>query len=254
MRPSNVLCFVPIILAIGSLAFAAEGPSMFDVAAIKPSPPGDQPVRCDTLPGGRFVCHNVKAIFFVRLAFRTAAIKSAPSWLEDLYDLDAQAEGGGEMTQAELAPAMLALLHDRFGLVAHAETVPQTVYILEQQKSGAKVKPTAPGTEYSIKRSDENVLYKGETMAHFAGLMGARPDVNATVIDNTGLEGKFDFTFPYIGNAPADSAVSPEAAKGIAAGYSSTFDALISIGLRLKPEKRDGTVWVIDQIHRPSEN
>ena len=249
------------MIAAGGLGFTAEGASMFDVASIKPSPLGNQQVRCDTLPGGRFVCHNVKAEFLLRLAFgpKTAAIKGAPSWLDDLYDLDAKAEGAGEMTGAELAPAMLALFRDRFGLVAHEETTQQTVYILERQGSGAKLKPSEPGTEYSIKRSDENVVVKGETMAGFAGLLARRPDVNATVIDNTGLAGKFDFTFPYVnvgggGNGPADPTVTPEVAKRTAAAYSSTFDALISIGLRLRPEKRDGTALVIDQIHRPTEN
>jgi uncharacterized protein (TIGR03435 family) len=189
-----------VVIAIGSLGFTAEGASTFDVASIKPSLPDNQPVLCNTLPGGRFVCHNAKAEFLLRLAFgpKTITIKGAPSWLGDLYDLDAKAEGAGEMTDAELAPAMLALVRDRFGLVAHEETIQQTVYILEQQKSGAKLKPSAPGTEYSIKRSDENVLLKGETMADFAGLMARRPDVNATVVDNTGLAGKFDFTFPYV--------------------------------------------------------
>lgn len=251
--------FTSAILAciVGCQLLAAESPAAFDVASIKPSPPGNQPVRCDTLPGGHFVCHNVKAEFLLRLAFgpKIVTIKGAPSWLGDLYDLDAKAEGAGEMTQAGLAPAMLALFRDRFGLVAHEETIEQTVYILEQQGSGAKVKPSAPGTEYSMKRSDENVLLRGETMAHFAGLMAGRPDVNATVVDNTGLAGKLDFALPYAnGSAPADPTATPEVAKRTAAAYSSTFDAVSSIGLRLRPEKRDGTAVVIDQIHRPTEN
>ena len=247
------------MIAIGSLGLTAEGASTFDVAAIKPSQPGNQPFRCDTLPEGRFVCHNIKAEGLLRLALgpKTVTIKGAPSWLDDLYDIDAKAEGAGEMTQAELAPYLLTLFRDRFGLVTHAETVQQTVYILEQQRSGAKVKPSAPGTEYSIKRSDENVLLKGETMAHFAGLMAGRPDVDATVVDNTGLSGKFDFAFPYVGvggngNAPGDPDVTPEVARRTT--YSSTFDALISVGLRLRSEKRAGTAVIIDQIHRPTEN
>jgi uncharacterized protein (TIGR03435 family) len=247
------------IVACQSLV--AQGAAAFDVASIRPSQPGNQPVLCNTLPGGRFVCHNVKAEFFLKLAFdpKPVAIKGAPAWLEDLYDLDAKAEGAGEMTDAELAPPMLALLRDRFGFVAHQETIRRTVYILEQLRSGAKVKPSAPGIENSIRRSDENVLLKGETMADFAGLMARRPDVNTTVIDNTGLAGKFDFTVACVdiggnGNAPADSTVTPEIAKRTAAAFSSTFDALNSIGLRLRPEKRDGTALVIDQIHRPSAN
>ncbi len=92
-------------------------------------------------------------------------------------------------------------------------------------------------------------------MEHFSGLLGRRPDVNTIVIDNTGLAGKFDFTFPYIsaGNPrelPADA--TPEVAKRSAAAISSTSDAVNSIGLRLRPEKRDGTALVIEQIHKPT--
>ena len=94
-------------------------------------------------------------------------------------------------------------------------------------------------------------------MADFAGLLARRPDVNTTVINNTGLAGKFDFTFPYIniagnGTAPADA--RPEVVKRTAAAVSSTFDAVNSIGLRLRPQKREGTAVVIDQIHRPTDN
>ena len=246
-----------IFLAIGGLWFPAQGASAFDVASIKPSGPGNQPADCKTLPGGRFVCHNFKAEFFLRLAFglKSVVIKEAPPWLNDLYDVDAQVEGAGELTEAELAAPMLALFRDRFGLVAHEEIIQQTVYMLEQQKSGAKLKPSAPGTEYSMQRTGENVRITGETMAAFAGLLARRPDVNATVIDNTGLAGKFDFAVPYMnaaGNLPPDS--SPEAVKRTAAAYSSTFDAVLSVGLRLRPEKRDGTALVIDQIHRPTAN
>jgi len=93
---------------------------------------------------------------------------------------------------------MLALLRDRFGLVAREETIQQNVYFLEQGKSGAKVTPSAPGTEYSLARTAEGVLFRGETMAHFALTFGNKPDIQAPVVDNTGLVGKFDFFFPYL--------------------------------------------------------
>jgi len=246
------------MIAIGRLGFAAEGASTFDVASIKPARPGNQRASCKMLPGGHlFLCHNVTVELLVRLAlpYEPLTIKGAPSWLGDLYDVDAKTEG--EIKEDEIAPPMMALLRDRFGFVSHEEPAQRTVYILEQAKSGAKLRPSPTGTEYSMKRSDENVLLTGETMEHFAGLLGRRPDVNTTVFDNTGLAGKFDFTFPYIsaGNPrelPADA--TPEVLKRTAAAISSTFDAVNLIGLRLRPEKRDGTALVIDKIHRPTEN
>jgi len=245
------------MLATGSGGLAAQGVTTFDVASIKPSPP-NQPFSCATLPGGVFTCHHVRAEWFLRLAFglnATAPIKGVPSWRDDLYDIDAKAEGAGEMTLAELAAPMLALFRDRFGLVTHEEPAKQTVYILEQLKSGARLEPSPPGTEYSMKQSDEGVLFKAETMGDLAANLGPKPDLNTTVIDNTGLAGKFDFTLPYINfgrTLPADA--SPELTRKWAASVPSTFDAVDSIGLRLRPEKRDGTVLVIDQIHKPTPN
>jgi uncharacterized protein (TIGR03435 family) len=248
------------LMIAGGFALAAQGPSAFEVASIKPSQPNEK-FACDSLPGGRFVCHQVYLRFLLNLAFgsRPVSMKGAPAWLDEPYDIDAKAEGAGEMTNEELAAPLLALFRDRFGLVAHEETIQQTVYFLERQKSGLKLRPSAPETGYSATRSDEGVLIKGETMGHFAGTLEHWSDVNATVIDDTGLAGKFDFTFPYInvggnGNAPAAGSVAPDAAKRFAAAYSSTFDALNTVGLRLRPEKRDATALVIDQIHKPTGN
>ncbi len=231
----------------------------FDVATIKPSAPDGQ-VRCDTLPGGYFVCHNARLEFLLRLAFglkNSAPIHGAPSWLDDLYDFDAKAEGAGQMTQEEIAAPLLALFRERLGLVAHVETTQQTVYLLEQQESGAKMTPSDPESKYSLQRTDEDAIVTGETMAHFAAQISMRPDVNALVIDNTGLVGKFDFRVPYVdvgGNGKAPAGAPPEVVRRTAAAFSSTFAAVNSVGLRLRREKRDGPVLVIDRIHRPSEN
>jgi len=260
MLKCGLNCTAPLrlMIAIGSLCFPGDGATVFDVVSIRPSRPNTQRASCKVLPGGRlFACHNVTVELLLRLAltYEPVTIKGAPSWFGDLYDVDAEVEG--KITEDELAAPMLSLFRDRFGLVSHEEAVQQSVYILEQVKPGVKLKPSAPGTEYSFKRSDENVVLKGETMEHFSGLLGRRPDVNTTVIDQTGLAGKFDFTFPYIGagnptEPPADA--TPEVVKRTTAALSSTFDAVNSIGLRLRPEKRNGTALVIDQIHRPTEN
>jgi uncharacterized protein (TIGR03435 family) len=108
-----------------------------------------------------------------------------------------------------------------------------------------KSKPSAPGTERSIWRSEESVLVREETMADFAGLLSRRPDVNAIVIDNTGLAGRFDFTIPYVdvgGNGKCSGWCDARNREAHVAAVSLTFEAVNSIGLRLiKPEKRNRT-------------
>jgi uncharacterized protein (TIGR03435 family) len=252
---------IAAIFSIASLGLAADGVSEFDVASIKPSLPGVHPFDCNTLPGGVFACHNVPVggLFRMAFGFKFSTIKGAPPWFDEIYDVNAKAEGAGEMTQAELATPLLALFRERFGLVVHEEAIKETVYVLEQQATGAKLKPSSPGTATSSKGGDEAWLYKGLTMRAFAAGLATMPDVNARVIDNTGLVGQFDFALPYVnaggnGGAAVDPGVAPVIARRSAAAYSSIFDALLSIGLRLREEKRDATALVIDQIHRPSEN
>jgi uncharacterized protein (TIGR03435 family) len=255
--------FTGAILAciVACQALVAQSAAAFDVASIRPSPPGVHPLDCNTLPGGVFACHNVRieGLFRMAFGFKFSTIKGAPPWFDELYDVNAKAEGAGEMTQAELATPLLALFRERFGLVVHEEAIKETVYVLEQQTTGAKLKPSSPGTALSAKGDDEAWLYKGETMRAFAASLATMPDIKARVIDNTGLVGQFDFALPYInaggnGGAPVDPGVAPVIARRSAAAYSSIFDALLSIGLRLREEKRDTTALVIDQIHRPSEN
>jgi uncharacterized protein (TIGR03435 family) len=251
-----------LAIILGCQSLAAQGAPAFDVASIRLSQPDNQKFTAETLPGGRFVGHNITTRFLVNVAYgpKQVTIVGAPDWFDELYDINARADGAGEMTETELATPVLALLRDRFGLVTHEEIIQQNVYFLEQRKSAAKLTPSVPETEYSFKRTADGVLFKGETMAHFAATFVNRPDVGVPVIDNTGLAGKFDFFFPYVhvtegvnAAAPAPD-VTPEIAKRLEAAYSSTFDAVRSVGLDLKPGKRAAVAVVIDQIHRPSAN
>ena len=154
----------------GCQALAAQGAAAFDVASIRPSQPDNQKFSAETLPGGRFVGHNVTTRFLVNVAYgpKQITIIGAPDWFDELYDINARADGAGEMTETEVATPVLALLRDRFGLMAHEETIQQKVYFLEQRKSGVKLTPSAPETGYSFKRTADGVFMKCETMTHFA--------------------------------------------------------------------------------------
>src|SRR5580658_4500701 len=105
-------------------SLAAQGAAAFDVASIKPSSPDDPKFVADLLRGGRFVGRNIstKLLMNVALGPKASLILGAPDWFDDHYDIDAKAEGAGEMTEAEAAIPILALLRDRFGLVTHEET------------------------------------------------------------------------------------------------------------------------------------
>jgi uncharacterized protein (TIGR03435 family) len=214
---------------------------------------------CKTLPGGRFDCHNVPVMNLLAMAFadkplipegRFPKIKGAPNWAGDPYDIDAIAEGAGEMTEAQVARPLFALLQERFGLGAHLETARESGFSLTKQSSAANLKPSAPDAVYSSRRTPEGVIFTATTMQQLAAIVGNRSDVGATVIDNTGLTGKYDFTYQY-NYAPA--APSTDAAKQPEGG-NSAVDALEKLGLRLVPNQITVSVIVIEQIHRPTPN
>lgn len=256
--------FTGVILAciVASQSLVAQAAPTFDVASIKPSAPGFRQPDCSTLPGGLFTCHNIQLKYLFRLATGTGffTTKGEPAWFDETYDIDAKIDSDKEMSTAELRVPLLALFRERFGLVSHEEAVQETYFILERQPSGSKLTPSAPGTQSSIVNGDEASLFKGETMVTFAARLSspAFPDVNARVVDNTGLVGQFDFAMPYISRGdvvlPQDPAFAATVTRRLVASYASTSDALLSIGLKLRQAKREGTALVIDQIHRPSEN
>jgi hypothetical protein len=106
------------------------------------------------------------------------------------------------------------------------------------------------------------VTCQNVTMAQFADLLpGIAPGYLRTeVVDNTGLEGGYDFTFSFspagvlqIGRGPNGDA-SSEASEPT--GAISLFDAMTNqLGLKLELQKRPMPVLVIDKVERkPTEN
>ena len=108
------------------------------------------------------------------------------------------------------------------------------------------------------------------TMAQFAELLpGIAPGyLHTEVLDATGLEGGWDFTFSFspagvlqLNSGGAESDGGAPAAGGAAeasepSGALSLFDALTKqLGLKLEMQKRPTPVLVIDHIERkPIEN
>lgn len=134
--------------------------------------------------------------------------------------------------------------------MAHLETVQEDGFSLEQERSGAKLKSSASDAVYSTSRLPDGVIFTAATLQMLAATAGNRSDVKAIVIDNTGLDGKYDFKYRYNYapvEAPEDITKQPDAGN-------STFDALKELGLRLVPTKVTLSVIVIDQIHKPTDN
>jgi len=209
----------------------------------------------------------------------------APKWLdEDRYDILAKAPAGvaiGDLTPQRtsvpvnidaLRPMIRSLVTERFQMVAHMEERPIDAYTLVAVKPKLKKADPASRTKWQEgalpdSRAGKNanpslgrlVTCQNVTMAQFAELLpGIAPGyLHTEVIDATGLEGGWDFTFSFspVGvlrlnrsqgtdGGPPDEASDPN-------GAISLFDAVAKqLSLKLEQHKRPVPVLVIEHIER----
>src|SRR6185369_7800028 len=186
---------------------------------------------------------------------------------------------GTNIPLQELAPALRALLIDRFKMKVHFEDRPVDAYTLVAVKS--KLKKADPSTRTGCKApANTAVLINSSaglpsrafncqniTMAQFADQlqMIAGPYLSHPVVDGTNLEGAWDFTLSFSPIPPgqfagllngARGALPPGAAGAADAtpsdpigGGMSLFDAVEKqLGLKLETQKRTYPVFVIDHI------
>jgi uncharacterized protein (TIGR03435 family) len=197
-----------------------------------------------------------------------------PSWLQDTYfSVDAKLPHGANPERAH--EMLQTLLAERFGLELHRATREMAGFALTVGKHGAKLQEAAPepppdqsATPEELRERQKEQAQEGmramqarmrqqmskgpqvpsKTMASFHRTMMSTlierltSMVNAPVVDETGLTGKYDFSLQtWQGNDDF-----PE---------QTVFDALENLGLKLVPRKIPVEILVIDKISRtPTEN
>jgi len=278
-------------------------PTEFEVASLKPTAPDATGGRGGSRPdikNGRLYLPGItlKNLVIVGWDINSEEMLSgAPKWMdEDRYDILAKAPAGvaiGDLTPQRggvpvnidaLRPMIRALITERFKLESHVENRPLTAYTLVAAKPKLKkadptsrtkwqegalpdAKPNSKNANASLGRL---VTCQNVTMAQFAELLpGIAPGYLRTdVVDKTGLEGGWDFTFsfspagalqlgrPQGGDAGASSGTGGPAEASDPSGAISLFDAMTTqLGLKLETLKRPMPVLVIDKIERkPIEN
>jgi len=138
---------IAILALIPASAFGA-GPE-FDVASVKPSPPGADLIE-NHLPslnverGRNLNFSNIALRNLIMLAYGVGAKQvSGPEWLTNRFDVIAKVPGDARKEQI---PLMLqALLAERFGLALHQEQKMMQVYALEAAKGGPKMQDVPEG-------------------------------------------------------------------------------------------------------------
>jgi uncharacterized protein (TIGR03435 family) len=251
-------------------AFAPTGPLTFEVASIKPSPPGEAYVGIHPTPGGqRYVAAGspLKDYLYVAYQVRPEQITGGPGWVEtELYDMNAEADRPSRIEDLHIM--LQNLLTERFKLRFHYETKEMPAYVLTLDKGGPKnlkVHPNASGGDVILDRTTEQ-LGPEKWSAHCASMnffiWRLSPWFERPFVNQTNLDGCFDFELTFTREQPLAASQensapgnAPSGPAGIATSGPTLFEALRDqVGLRLEAKKGPVVTLVIDHAERASQN
>ena len=278
---------LPVVCAsLAATALAAQETS-FDVASIRPSQ-STQSSEIRPTPFGRFTATNatVRSLVLRAYGLVDAQLIGAPAWLNtERYDIEARAAAAPSDGPEALLPMVRTLLAERFKLAAHPDTRELPAYALtfarRDRQLGPQIRATQTdctgattltadevraavrdgwppcGMSYFVNftttgANGNNVKLRVRrsaiTMPALATAL--QPTVDRPVVDQTGLNGRFDVEYSY---APQPSTPGVESVFGPDAP--ALFVALEEqLGLKLESRRMSVPVLVIDSIDRPSEN
>ena len=151
-----------------------------------------------------------------------------------------------------------SLLSDRFKLSVHWENKEEQVYELVIAKGGPKLKEAgANANTPRMQVALGHFIGTAESLSLLARNLSQR--LGRSVIDKTGLTGKYDFELTYTPETGLNSVVGQPPAQGAPPlpepNGPSIFAALEEqLGLKLQSTKAPVKVLVIDSVQKPSEN
>ena len=236
------------VIAFSLGAVAAHAEERFEVAAIRPNASGSPNTQINLPNGGRLIIVNATLKTLIRNAYGILGFQLAggPPWLDgDKFDINAKTGDSQAITSDRLKPLLQNLLADRFQLKVHWQGKDGPVYALVAEKTGPKFSRAAGGPDRGMNTS------KGPGKVHMKGSGVPMSELSSNlanqlgrfVVDQTGLDGEYDFVLDWDPDQLADS-TGP-----------SLFTALHEqLGLKLEPRKGQVPVLVIDSVEKPSEN
>jgi len=242
---------------------AADADPSFDAASIKPADPAARG-RLYQMPGREFRATNASASNLMEWTYgvHPRQIIGAPAWLEtDKYNVVATPDLEGRPNQNQWRIVVEKVLADRFQLKFHREQKELPAYAIQIGKGGPKLTKSAGDP-----KAGGSLLYRklGElpasnvSMADFAASL-QRAVLDRPVIDQTGLEGKWDFLlrwtpegnqFASLGAPPRPPSDNPDPD-----GPPDLVTAMQNqLGLKLLSTKAMVEVIVVDHVEKPSGN
>lgn len=243
---------------------AADADPAFEVATIKPNDSGGATMQGLTVNGRNFQTRNSSATDLICFAYniQKKQLVNAPDWVDkDRYDVAATIDTEGSPNDVQVRLMIQKLLTSRFGLTFHHEKREMSAFVLTVTKTGQKLTKndsggTLPG--FGMRPSPTGLMMPvfNASMGNFVSFLQAMV-VDRPVVDQTGLEGKWDFTIKF---TPDDSLFNghppPLPAKTDTTESSPNFfDAMQQqVGLKLEAQKTAVDVLAVDHLEKPSAN
>ena len=148
------------------------------------------------------------------------------------------------------------MLADRLKLAVHRETRPVSVYALVIAPGGPKLKEGKPAKSREGSKGPDGIAFfdhdnlRGQNAGMDALLFHISRELRRTVLNETGLNGRYDFTLQ---NPPGATLGIDNAAAPLDSYEPALSAALESqLGLKLEPRTTPLEVLVIDHVERPS--
>jgi len=236
---------------------AANADPSFEVATIKPS---EKPGGVQFILGRReFKAANCSATELIKIAYfvRGKQVEGGPKWISDQkWDVVAETDSDtpGEPSEAQTRVMVRKLLEERFGLKVRLSQREFSVYAMVVEKPSLKLsksdvqdKPmmlvgAPPGED-----GQQKLQFANATMKEFAALMMNFIQTHL-IVDETGLEGKYDF-----GLTIQRSAFTPS--PGVEDLPDPAFvQAIAPLGLKFVLKKEPLEMVMVDQLTMPSAN
>jgi bla regulator protein blaR1 len=206
-------------------------------------------------------------------------VAGGPSWIDATsYDVDAKIDDSlaasmktmtREQQNAQIRLMVLSLLRDRFKLSVTHSTKEAPEYALVADKGGPKLTPTKwvdpdpdapkPATPPidgpHLLLSNGKISAVDQPISGLANILGVMPEMEGKlVVDQSGLQGKYDFELQFTPQQLISKDGAPPSAPADDSGPS-IFTALEEqLGLKLETTKGPMDVYNIDHVEQPTEN
>jgi len=276
--PETIVCLLMIL----ARDLTAQTKAHFEVASIKPAAPGALGMFIRPDPGGGATITNMTLKEMIVHAWRVQPfqISRGQAWLDSVhYDVIAKPET--RTTPLEIPVMLQALLKDRFQLAIRRETRELPIYALVLARKDGKLgpgmkeskegsctppdpnkppPPPSPGERPAL-RCGGMIMglqsYKGVSVKVANMTPGLSWVLGRTVVDKTGLTGKFDIDVAWTPDQTQVLQPPPRVPPPPTSGEAGTsiFTAFREqLGLKLESQRGPVEILVIERAEKPSEN